>query len=288
MKKKRIIALLAIASILFLIRLYIDNEILEINSFEISSEKIPTQFNGFKILHLSDLHDKSYGSNNSKLLEKIDKISPDIIVLTGDMVSANDKDYNIFFNFIDNISSKYETFYIYGNHEESLKYSKKEVINEYLSKSGVKLLSNDNVTLYKDDAKVNIYGIMPDINYYRKQKEYKVTTDFVRETLNDINLNEYNILLSHSPKYFEVYADYGFDLVLSGHIHGGLIRLPIIGGVFSPDNELFPKYDSGLFKINSSNLIVSRGLSRGTTGFRLFNKPEMVVITLNHNEKSVD
>ena len=119
--------------------------------------------------------------------------------------------------------------------------------------------------------------------YYSRadaDKEYIIKKETITKLLGTPNKDEYNILLMHTPTFFEAYEDWGADLILSGHIHGGLIRLPFVGGVFSPDRKLFPKYCYGKYELDNSTMIVSGGLSRGETGFRLFNRPEIVTITL--------
>ncbi len=273
----------------FLVEIYIDSNVLKVSDFTIKDKKIPPKFNGYKILHLSDLHSKSFGYKNINLVNKINKISPDIIVMTGDMVNCNDTNFDNFFNLVKLISSKYEIYYIVGNHEQSMKDENRDVIIDYLKANGVKVLDNEKVSLEKDGESINLYGAWCNLRYYssRKSKErYDFTLEIMNKIMKDSPLEEdkFNILLAHNPNYIEAYSKWGADLTLSGHIHGGMVRLPFLGGIFSPDTLFFPKYSAGLYDVNGKKLIVSRGLGRGVRGFRFFNRPEINVITLENNK----
>ncbi len=271
--------------ILFCIRLYIDHNLIKTTSYEIASEKIPESFNNFKIVQLSDLHSKDFGN---RLFNKIDEESPNIIVLTGDMVSANETEYHVFLDVAKKLAEKYDVYYIKGNHEGELSANNYKVIEDALNIYGIKILDNEKVKIEYSGDYINLYGMWVNQRYYSRaniDKEYVVKEETVKKLLGDINPNEYNILLMHNPLYFEEYVNWGADLVLSGHVHGGLIRLPFVGGVFSPERKLFPKYCYGRYDKNNTTMIISSGLSRGATGFRLFNRPEIVSITLKNKRK---
>lgn len=271
----------------FLVEVYIDSNILEISNFSIKDNKIPDKFSGYKILHLSDLHSKSFGNKNDKLVEKINEINPNIIVMTGDMVNCNDTNFDNFFELVKVLSKKYEIYYIVGNHEQNMKKVNKNVITDFLKSNDVKVLDNEKVDLKIDDEKINLFGSWCNLKYYSsnaESKNYVFSKEVMEKIMEDapINTDEYNILLAHNPNFIESYADWGADLTLSGHIHGGMVRIPFIGGTFSPDTMFFPKYDNGMYEVSGKKLIVSRGLGRGVRGFRFFNKPEMILITLEH------
>ena len=254
------------------IRLYIDNNVFEVSSFVISSNEITSSFDKTKILHISDLHNKSYGKNNEVLLNKIDEIKPDYIFLTGDMVSSRDIDFSPFYKFASEIGSKYKSYYILGNHELDLKNEDRKSIYETLERYKIKVLDNEQTEIIKNGEQINLYGMWYNPKYYIREK-------FTEEVMIDImgkSQEGFNILLSHNPDDFMVYASWGADLIFSGHVHGGMIRLPFIGGLISPNRTFFPKYDSGLYNYLDSKLIVSRGLSRGRKGVRLFNQPELI------------
>lgn len=234
----------------FLVEVYIDSNLMQCSNFLIKDDKIPNKFNGFKILHLSDLHSKSFGNKNDKLIEKICEINPNIIVMTGDMVNCNDTNFDNFFELVKVLSKKYEIYYIVGNHEQNMKKVDKSVIIDFLESNGVKVLDNEKVEIKINDEKINLFGSWCNLKYYSAKsedgEEYKFTKEVMEKIMENapINQEEYNILLAHNPNFIESYASWGADLTLSGHIHGGMVRIPFIGGVFSPDTMLFPKYDS--------------------------------------------
>ena len=276
-KKRLIINILLVLVVTFLIRLYIDNNVFEISYIDFSDEEIPSTFNNTKILQISDLHNKSYGKENIALLNAIDEISPDYIFLTGDMLSSKDTNFSIFYNFASKTSKRYKCYYIVGNHE--LDFTNKQLDNLYatLESYEIKVLDNEKVQLLRDSEKINLYGMWYNPKYYIKED---FTLDKMNRIIETAEEDAFNILLTHNPDDFEIYADWGADLTFSGHVHGGMIRLPFIGGIISPNRTLFPKYDAGVYEYNDSNLIVSRGMSRGATGIRIFNQPELVVVNL--------
>jgi len=277
-KKRLIINICAILVVFLVIRLYIDNNVFEVSEIIVIDEEIPIAFDETKLLHISDLHNKSYGENNEILLSKIDEIAPDYIFLTGDMVSSRDTDFSVFYHFASEIGKKYDCYYILGNHELDLKNEHRKEIYETLKKYQITVLDNEKVILNKNGEEINLYGMWYNPKYYIRE-------DFTEEKMKEI-MGEakegFNILLTHNPDDFKIYADWGADLTFSGHVHGGMIRLPFVGGLISPNRTLFPKYDSGLYEYQNSDLIVSRGLSRGQTGIRLWNQPELVLIKLKN------
>lgn len=258
--------------------------IIDITEYTIISKKVPTSFNDYKILHLSDLHNVSLGKNNKRLLKNIEKINPDIIVMTGDMVNTNSKNYNNFFNLAKEISSKYSSYYIMGNHELRLNSKKQLDIIYKLESLGINILNNKEATILKDNEAINIYGVCQPISTYKNALKNDKKNDFTLNNMKEIfpiiDTKKFNILLAHSPFDFKVFEKWGADLVLSGHVHGGIIRLPFIGGLLSPERTFFPKYDYGEFIINDSKMILSRGLGNGTINLRIFNNPEICVIKL--------
>lgn len=264
-----------------------------------------SNFENYKILQITDLHSMEFGENNKDLISSIDKLSPDIIFVTGDMFSASElkKDDNTYdrnyneeslpgFQLLKNLSTKYQIIYSTGNHEEGIDsiFNGKEwdlrnrnidnAYNRYINKLtnlGVKFVDNSYTTIYKDNQSINVYGI------YYSFLEYYSTGSIAKnsQTLNflkTVDKNKFNILLSHNPSGAEILQSYNFDLVFSGHIHGGIIRL-FDRGLLDPSRKLFPKYDKGLYQVGNSQLFVSTGL--GNTKFmRINNSPEINLITL--------
>jgi len=255
---------------------------IDVTKYSVSSEKIPNAFDGYKILQLSDLHNVSLGKNNTRLLKKIEKIKPDIIVMTGDMINTNSKNYNNFFSFTKEIANKYTCYYIMGNHEMRLSGQKQLDILYKLTALGVNVLNNNETTILKDNELIHNYGLHQPITTYKNALKNKIETDFTLDNMNQIfpviDTSSFNILLSHSPFDFDVFEKWGADLVLAGHVHGGLIRLPFVGGILSPERTFFPKYDFGEYSIGDSKMILSRGLGNGTINLRVFNNPEICLI----------
>ena len=276
------IVIVLLLLLVVLLRIYIDNEIPKVSNVEIKSPKLPEVFDGYKILQLSDLHSKSFGNNNEMLIDMIDKESPDIIVMPGDMVTANEKDFTVFYSLVKELTKKYRVYYVYGNHEGELSLKLKSEITAFLKENGVIVLDNDYISIEKNNEKINLYGLCYTQKYYSYKggKKHIITENYIKNKLGTIDKNKYNILLTHNPLFFDAYSGYGFDLTLSGHVHGGLIRLPFIGGILSPERKFFPQYSAGVYEKGNSKLVVSRGLSRGTKGFRFFNRPDVVSITL--------
>ena len=267
-----------------------ETESLEITKYEIENEKIPKEFDNFKIVQISDLHNKSFGKGNKRLLEKIDSQNPDIVVITGDLVEGDNKDFDVALNLIDELLKKYKVYHIIGNHEQkSLIKKHKELYKTYfdkLYKKNIVNLDNEKIRIKKDGKYINIYGLIIPLEYYPyffknyENKNMKLEQDFINNKLGEINRDEYNILLAHTPFFFEDYEKYGVDLVLAGHVHGGIIRLPKVGGLLSPNREFFPKYDFGKYIKNNTTMLLSKGLGGSKVLIRFACKPEIVSITL--------
>ncbi|MEQ6389701.1 metallophosphoesterase [Bacillaceae bacterium S4-13-58] len=242
---------------------------------------MPEEFDGFKIVQLSDLHNKEFGEGNKRLVNKINKIKPDIIVITGDMLNNSQDIPNngeVLIELLENLNNNYPTYYVTGEHEEGLyyedrnKYQKegtKEAYEEKLSNLGVTILNDEKTTIVEQDAKINLYGL----------KEHLSGDIQIEKRLGVTSENEVNILLSHRPFYFDEYVDLGADIVFSGDTHGGMINLPFIGGIVSTEG-FFPEYDGGLFHKENSIMVVSRGLGNNPVPLRINNRPEVVEIIL--------
>ena len=260
------IVIVLLLLLVVLLRIYIDNEIPKVSNVEIKSSKLPEVFDGYKIVQLSDLHSKSFGNNNEMLIDMIDKESPNIIVMTGDMVTANEKDFTVFYSLVKELTKKYRVYYVYGNHEGELSLKLKSEITAFLKENGVIVLDNDYISIEKNNEKINLYGLCYTQKYYSYKggKKHIITENYIKNKLGTIDKNKYNILLTHNPLFFDAYSGYGFDLTLSGHVHGGLIRLPFIGGILSPERKFFPQYSAGVYEKGNSKLVVSRCLSRVT------------------------
>ncbi len=289
MRKFKIVTLV-IVLILFVYFYFENTSLFIVKKNDIISSKIDTSFDGYKILQLSDLHSREFGENNINIVNKINKIDPDIIVCTGDMMNSTNDDGHVFINLVKKISKDYPIYYIDGNHEQLVEYNNVGVYNDFISSLkdlGVTVVKNSEVKLKKGSSHINLYGLNIDLVYYSTKKALKeanieYTEENFSKTINKENFekDKFNILLTHNPIYFDVYEKSGVDLILAGHVHGGIIRIPFKGGLLSPDQEWFPKYYHGLYTINDTNMIVSAGLGNDTVNFRLFNPFEMNLITL--------
>ena len=277
MKKIMPIVLIVIVIILIICIIY-SGRTLEVDQYKMYSLKLPEEFKGYRILQLSDLHSKQIGKENEKLIAKIEEINPDIIVMTGDMMDIRDKNYDVLFALCEKLTSKYPVYYIFGNHEQSIDTNKVSSFVNELKNRGITVLNNEKITLTKDVQSINMYGLLPDKKMYRQNiwQEQDMLNKF-----GELDDSKFNILLSHNPIFFDVYAKWGADLILAGHIHGGNVRIPFIGGIFSPDISLFPKYSKGMYQSNSSTMVVSAGLSEGTLKIRLFNPLHLAIIELD-------
>lgn len=267
--------------ILFLIYVVYSNWQINVTTYEIYSDEIPTSFKGFKIAQVSDLHNRDFGEGFTRLIKKIHAQNPDIVVLTGDMVSATDTDFTPFYHFITEITNYYPIYYIVGNHEQALEEQKLKELKQFLTANGVIILDNEFVTLEDGEDKIYLYGMWYHLMYYKNAKDNSI--HFGTEQMNKIlstKKDGFSIGLIHNPVYFHTYADWGMDLVLSGHMHGGIINVPFKGGLLSPEIEFFPTFDAGYFKYKDSQMIISRGLGDSIPIPRLFNTPELVMIEL--------
>ena len=288
-----ILLAIVVAGIIFacLLLLYIhyENKQFRLTHYTYSSEKLPKAFDGSKLLFLSDLHGYEYGERNSKLIEAIDKEHPDFILIGGDMfVKGPNFDGRVALELIKELSKKYPIYYANGNHElrvSLLPETKKSTYVEYidaLSSYGVKYLVNDGVSIEKAGEVIRIVGLnLPEL-YYSKFKKVNLSNNILKEQIGVADEKTFTILLAHNPSYFEEYSRWGADMVLSGHVHGGMIALPFVGGVISTQGWLFPKYDFGEFHLGASIMYLSRGLGNHTINVRINNRAEAVVIHLKN------
>ena len=278
------VILICIAALFFLcllISIYDGSRFVTVR-YEITSDKIKKPC---KLVLLSDLHNKSYGKEQGKLIREIDTISPDVILTAGDMLTAvQDSPYEKALSLMRQLSSRYQIYYGLGNHEQRLQRCPEQfgtVYNDYmkeLSDCGIIMLMNENV--YLPEYNVAVCGAEIAGQYYRKFRKHPMAADYLPKILGRPREDACQILIAHTPQYFEEYAAWGADLVVSGHVHGGIMRLPVLGGVLSPNMTLFPKYDGGRFAYGKSVMILSRGLGTHTIPLRIFNPAELVEIDL--------
>lgn len=257
---------------------------IDVSRYEVTSIKVPKAFDGFKILQLSDLHNRRFNKNNKKIVKMIEKENPDIIVMTGDMVSSNSKGFGNFFSLVEELDGKYPIYYIFGNHEQRLSVEKQAIIIGKLRELGVNVLNNQQDFIVKDNESIQIFGLKQELiyytNYFKSKKTYSYEKKDMENAIRNPDDRMFNVLLAHNPLYFETYEEWGADLVFSGHVHGGIINIPFVGGLLSPERKLFPKYSGGEYEIDDSKMIVSRGLGYTKVNARFFNNPEICVVEL--------
>lgn len=255
------------------------NTALMVNSLIVSSDRIPAGFSGYRIAQVSDLHNAEFGTENTKLLQAISESTPNIIVITGDLIDMNHTNIDTALDFAKNAVQIAPVYYVNGNHEAAL--SQYDELKDGLKSVGVTVLENKAIQLEHNGSTVTLIGLS-DPNFAIKNDMFDETPAMVSVMLNDLmeNKNGYTILLSHRPELFETYVSCGVDLVLSGHAHGGQFRLPLIGGLVAPNQGFFPKYDAGLYTDNDTNMVVSRGIGNSIIPVRFNNRPEVVRIEL--------
>lgn len=256
------------------------NTALMASSVTISGNQIPDSFSGFRIAQVSDLHNTEFGENNTELLQMLSENAPDIIVITGDLVDAGHTDIDIALNFVNEAVQIAPVYYVTGNHEASL--PQYDEFKAALERIGTTVLEDRAIQLQRGSEQIMLIGLS-DPDFTMKGDIFGESSSMFctkLESLTD-SKSSYTILLSHRPELFETYINCGVDLVFSGHAHGGQFRLPFIGGLITPDQGLFPRYDAGLYTEGSTNMVVSRGLGNSIIPFRFNNRPEIVFVELS-------
>ncbi len=282
-KKLIIVMILLIFIITFC---YWQNNNIVVTNIDYVNSKIPSGFNGYKILQISDLHNKEFGANQKNLISLTKEINPDIIVITGDLIDSrrtNKDNMNIATSYIKSAVDIVPVYYVSGNHESrsDLYDELKIIFEEY----GVINMDNTHKNIQLNGVNISLLGLAdicfnPIDNYEYPNSPFSF--DEILGNLKTESKNNFTILLSHRPELITLYAKENIDLVFSGHAHGGQIRLPFLGGIIAPDQGFFPKYTSGIHRLNSTSLVISRGLGNSLAPQRIFNRPELVVVTLSN------
>ena len=261
---------------------YVQNNWIGVSRLTISFDKLPEKFDGFKIIHLSDLHSKSFGKNQQRLANILDKSKPDMIVITGDLVDQKHYDEQVALELVNQAVEIAPVFFVMGNHEWwSGQFGSLE---KQLIKAGVYVLRNSWQTIEVDGQKIVICGIDDPAAAGNQYDEGGFIEQQLQETLSKLSKDNFKILLSHRPEKLTLYAQYEANLVLSGHAHGGQFRIPFIGGLVAPNQGFFPKYTSGVYGDKDTTMIVSRGLGNSIIPLRILNRPEVIEIVLNRED----
>lgn len=280
-----IISIICIFAIICLCAVLIEsrreNHMLSVSHYTITDKRIKKSAT---FAMIADLHNAEFGDKNEDLIKEIKKIAPDAVLIAGDViVGKKDVRPSVAIDLLQKLGSEFPVYISKGNHEmRTGLYTEQygdiwECLYEQ-TKDYAHWLINEEATLASDN--IQIVGLDIDAAYYRRFRLQKMETDYLVKLLPTRHQDAYTILLAHNPDYFPVYAEWGADLVLSGHVHGGMVILPVLGGVVSPMVRLFPKYYRGMYECRNKKMILTGGLGGHTLKFRVNNKPEICVIHL--------
>lgn len=248
-----------------------------IENYHIVSNKILTRQ---RIALLTDLHGCMHGHKNARLLRMLERVSPDYICIAGDMTVKNGDFTDEMLELLKILAERYPVYYAPGNHE--IRMPEYDEYRIQLAQFGVQYLENK---VFPIGGNVLVYGLdLPEYWYHKVWEKREMGVEELRNCLGECDETCFSILLAHNPEYFPQYAQWGADLTLSGHVHGGIIRLPVLGGVIAPSLQLFPTYDAGLYEQRGRRMVISRGLGLHTVKLRYFNRPELSVINLSCQE----
>lgn len=256
----------------------------EISERKLLCNHLPESFSGTRVLQISDLHNRCFGKEQSYLLEVTRRANPDYIFVTGDLIDEHHRRIDGVIQYLSGAIRTAPIFYVSGNHEWKAKgqYSK---LLKHMVTMGVIVLQDEIIELERGEDKLQLIGM--DDPYKLKDKcnrAYdRVSSEGFLKRFIQVNRDRkkmFTILLSHRPEFFHFYARAGIDLIYAGHAHGGMIRIPGVGGMLAPHQGFFPRYAEGVIERNDTTMVVSRGLGDGIVPFRINNRPEVVVTIL--------
>lgn len=273
MKRKMIITV----CIVILFSLIAFDSRLKIVHYDLKSDKVS---DNIRIALITDLHSCKYGENQRELIRAIDAQNPDIILFGGDIFDDVMPHENAI-TLIENIGHRYNCYYVTGNHE--VWSGEVEEIKKIVISHGIDVLEGTSEIIHVKNSAIQVSGI-DDPSLFKLKSEGSNEIEQLMSIQKNMDKNSYQLLLSHRPQEVKTYLSYGFDLMLSGHAHGGQWRIPyLLNGLLAPDQGFFPKLAGGMYTFNNANLIVSRGLARESTIVpRIFNRPELVIIDISN------
>ena len=278
MKSKKKIIIVAICILIIALFCFWQNNILEVTHYTFSSSEISDNLDGYCIVQISDLHNKEFGKGQKRLIHQIQEIQPDMIVVTGDIVDSNHTKMNVAITFLEEAVKIAPCYYITGNHEHWLDSDLYEKLISQIDDTGTIILDNEVVeindnkstdTCY-DDADFAMIGL----------DDGSLLGNTLHELSKDYDNKQFVLLLAHEPQNMTFYSRENVDLILSGHAHGGQIRIPGIGGIVAPDQGFLPDYTEGVHEENGVTMIISRGLGNSIIPLRILNHPEIVCVEL--------
>ena len=245
---------------------------LETTVYDYTSAKIPEEFEGFRIVQISDFHMKEFGKEEKTLISAVKACAPDIIVMTGDIVDGDHEDLTPLAQLLEGIHDAAPVYYVSGNHDLD-----KDAVEQYdqmeamFATYGVTDLDDRQEIIRRNSAEIRLTGVRWSSKYFR---------DYIERADQDY----FNILLYHDGSYFDLLSGYGYDLLLAGHTHGGVVRIPFVGGLLSDDLTFFPQYDGGAFENRDMSMVLSRGMGDELIP-RFYNRPELVCVELHAQQE---
>ncbi|MFC3418920.1 metallophosphoesterase [Salinicoccus hispanicus] len=247
------------------------------------SVRVPEAFDGYKIIQVSDFHNAWFGFRSAKLIREIKKIDGDVIFVTGDVIDRRTPNFKRSMGLVTQLVDILPTYYVTGNHEAH--YRKFDKLEQAIDASGMKNISKSNERLNIGHEYIRLIG-MEDLWFYGTDGDHQVTADFRQDLEHRLEnrSDRFTIVLSHRPELFDMYTRFPIDLVFTGHAHGGQIRLPIVKGLYAPHQGVLPQYTEGVYGKDGTSMVVSRGLGNSRFPFRVFNRPEIVVMELKRTE----
>lgn len=275
------------AVFLFVFVFFLAIGLIDGNRFEVVEEEfaLPKLKKECRFVLISDVHNKVYGEKNAPFIKAVKKINPDFIILAGDLVTSRaGEDMTPGIELVKELGRDFKIYYGLGNHESKIKEQRDKfgdgfaLLKKSLTDKNIVLLENKSIGL--SEYNIRITGLALSLEYFAHFKIRKMEEGYLESTLGKADASKCNLLIAHNPDYFSEYAKWGADLVLSGHVHGGIMRLPVLGGVIAPSYRLFPKYDGGVFMENDSAMLLGRGMGAHTIPFRFFNPAQLYVVTL--------
>lgn len=255
--------------------------------YEIRSSLLSPAWNGVKAVFISDLHEKSYGRGNQRLKQAIADAGPQMILIGGDMIITKrgaDPDFEVSTDLLRFLSARWPVYYAPGNHERRMLDSPelypgwKEKVFGAIRAAGVHYLSNRTETLSRGGSRLYLTGLDLSRVYYLRGNAARPGGRTIERLAGPAHGDGFNLLLAHNPAYAEYYARWGADCTLSGHFHGGLVRVPRLGGLVSPELKIFSPYTGNLVEKGGMPEIISSGLGTHTVNVRLLNRPQLIVL----------
>lgn len=258
------------------------NTAVERNDYTLSFERLPEAFDGYRIAQISDLHATQKGENHEVLLTMLREAEPDMIAITGDLADSRKTHIQSALEFAQQAVEIAPCYYVPGNHEGWIAARGTEYaeLKTAMEAAGVVILEDRSTQISLDGKSITVMGVKDP--RFREDYWRNDNLEFMDAKLKELSSenSDFTLLLSHRPELFDAYVSCGVDLALSGHAHGGQVRMPFVGGLLAPDQGIFPQYDAGLFAQDGTQMIVSRGLGKSVFPLRFNNRPEMIIIEL--------